>query len=246
MKYKIVLILIQFIQISLFAQKNENTYVVHYSYSTYINDFSYNIDSSLIFDNNTSVYEMDHTNSFEKNKQNKGSDIILQVKPKGNDFVYKDFNTGAMYFTDIINAFQPFYIKDSLNVMEWELNEKFDVILGYTCQEATSSYGGRTYRAYFTSEIPIPNGPWRFHGLPGLILKVESIDSAFKLEATSLEVKNKKFKISNPYQDRDFISWEFFLKLYKRTYDEVRRNSMQSWGPSQTIPKMRIVEYIKD
>lgn len=34
---------------------------------------------------------------------------------------------------------------------------------------ATTQFRGLTYTAWFALDIPINEGPWKFHGLPGLI-----------------------------------------------------------------------------
>jgi hypothetical protein len=38
--------------------------------------------------------------------------------------------------------------------------------------KATTSFAGRNYEAWFTPEIPISDGPYKFYGLPGLIFKI--------------------------------------------------------------------------
>lgn len=52
-------------------------------------------------------------------------------------------------------------------------------VAGYTCHSAKGSYAGRDYEAWFTVEIPINDGPWKFQGLPGLILEVASLDEEY-------------------------------------------------------------------
>ena len=42
-------------------------------------------------------------------------------------------------------------------------------ILGYTCHKATTRFRGRDYVAWYTEEIPLSYGPYKFRGLPGLI-----------------------------------------------------------------------------
>lgn len=43
----------------------------------------------------------------------------------------------------------------------------------YNCQKATTQFGGRQWIALFTSDIPFQDGPYKFYGLPGLIIKIE-------------------------------------------------------------------------
>jgi GLPGLI family protein len=71
-------------------------------------------------------------------------------------------------------------------------NEK-QVILSYLCQKATATFRGRDYIAWFTMNIPIDNGPWKFGGLPGLILKIMDTKNDFVYECEGLEqLKNKE------------------------------------------------------
>lgn len=78
------------------------------------------------------------------------------------------------------------YYDEPLDEMQWEIGDSTAVILGYECQSATTDYHGRRWTAWFTTDIPLPFGPWKFHGLPGLILKAEA-DPAFVFEATGIE-----------------------------------------------------------
>ena len=64
-----------------------------------------------------------------------------------------------------------FFIKidDELN---WKILPETIVITNLNCQKAEVEYGGRQWIAWFTSEIPISDGPYKFRGLPGLIIEV--------------------------------------------------------------------------
>jgi len=51
----------------------------------------------------------------------------------------------------------------------WELVPGDSVIAGYACHRAQTHYRGRDYTAWYTEEIPLSYGPYKFRGLPGLI-----------------------------------------------------------------------------
>lgn len=55
---------------------------------------------------------------------------------------------------------------------DWILSADTAIINGFLCQKAALNYGGRKWFAWFTAEIPISDGPYKFSGLPGLIIKV--------------------------------------------------------------------------
>lgn len=54
----------------------------------------------------------------------------------------------------------------------WKLGSKSDSINGYSCKNAFINFKGRKYTAWYTPEIPLPYGPYKFSGLPGLIVKI--------------------------------------------------------------------------
>ena len=71
--------------------------------------------------------------------------------------------------------------------MQWTLESKKQTICGYQCQKATCHWRGRDYEAWFTSAIPMKSGPWKFGGLPGLIMKIYDTKHLYTWEAVSVE-----------------------------------------------------------
>lgn len=70
---------------------------------------------------------------------------------------------------------------------EWTLQSDTATFLGYPCQRATCHWRGRDYIAWFAPDIPIRRGPWKFGGLPGLIMKIHDVDSLYVFEAVAIE-----------------------------------------------------------
>jgi GLPGLI family protein len=64
-----------------------------------------------------------------------------------------------------------YYVESDLQEINWTILPEIKKIGNYDCQKATGKFGGRTYDAWFTKEIPYQEGPWKLHGLPGLILE---------------------------------------------------------------------------
>lgn len=88
-----------------------------------------------------------------------------------------------------ISAF--FVYPDSVPSLEWNFSdEETDSIMGYDCRKATVEFAGRSYTAWFTPEIPLPFGPYKFGGLPGLILKLEDAERQYIWEAMGFERDN--------------------------------------------------------
>ncbi|GAB0154955.1 hypothetical protein CHRYSEOSP005_02150 [Chryseobacterium sp. Alg-005] len=57
--------------------------------------------------------------------------------------------------------------------ISWKISDEKQKFGAYTTQKATTEFGGRKWIAWFTTEIPFQDGPYKFYGLPGLIVKVE-------------------------------------------------------------------------
>lgn len=90
---------------------------------------------------------------------------------------------------------------DSVPSQEWSFSdEDTDPIMDYECSKATTEFAGRNYTAWFTPEIPLPFGPYKFGGLPGLILKLEDAEQQYIWEAVGFERDNAPI-LEYTYQD---------------------------------------------
>lgn len=104
----------------------------------------------------------------------------------------------------------------NLNVEEkaeikWNILQETAKIENYNCQKATTKFGGRTWEAWFSKDLPFPDGPYKFHGLPGLIVKLQDNTKSHQF----LLKGSKKLK----KQDK---SWDLILALRKEAENEVR------------------------
>jgi len=139
------------------------------------------------------------------NVQDRKIPMQLGVKGKFNgwtEYIYseyfKDFSKNEL--TEY--ARMPFYLEkynaqysESIPVQNWAVSDETQTVAGYSCQKATCKFRGREYTAWFTTDIPINNGPWKFGGLPGLILKAYDKDKLFTFECVGIENHKQKFPV---------------------------------------------------
>jgi GLPGLI family protein len=64
----------------------------------------------------------------------------------------------------------------------WKISDEKQKIGTYNAQKAIADFGGRKWIAWFTTEIPFPDGPYKFYGLPGLIVKVGDEEGNYSWE----------------------------------------------------------------
>lgn len=92
-----------------------------------------------------------------------------------------------------------FAVSENLPEINWTIASDTKDIQGISCQKATGRFKGRDYTAWFSSQIPYSNGPWKLGGLPGLILEAYDTNKEVVFTLTQLETapaKPTSFEIS--------------------------------------------------
>jgi GLPGLI family protein len=96
------------------------------------------------------------------------------------------FHKKEQVFTEkILNLF--YQIQEPLESIDWTIHEEKKQIHGFEGQKATAKVRGRNYTAWFCTELPYQAGPWKLHGLPGLILAAEDQKSEVVFELLGIE-----------------------------------------------------------
>lgn len=131
--------------------------------------------------------------------------------------------------------------EESLPVFNWKLKNTKKEILGYKCQLASLSYGGREYEAWFTENIEIQNGPYIFYGLPGLILEIYDTKKEYSFKLLGIAKEEKKF----PEQKGNVV------KTTKKDFDKAVTNVYKTienriLGDSKIEFKRRIADLKKN
>ena len=141
-------------------------------------------------------------------------------------FVYKNFLSKKLILSDYIMA-KKALIADTLNNFNWKVTSEHKKILNYSCTKATVNFRGRNYTTWFTEQIPLPLGPWKFGGLPGLIVKVTDSEGKFDYEITGINLKakfdDKIIAVPSAYaKDKAITHQQFITLLNKKIADNAK------------------------
>lgn len=200
MKFFITLTIILF-NTYIFAQNTPNGLVLYGHKQSLGMGAPIGIDynATLTFSNNKSSYvckkdslEGGHVNEHITSRS--GNTITLSQKitnEKGFIYFY-DKNKNISKSRDI--GFM--YVKEPIPKINWKISSESKKIGDFVCTKATAHFRGRDYTAWFTTVIPLPFGPWKLQGLPGLIL--EAYD-------TNKEVYFYFKSVKYPYNGEAFI-----------------------------------------
>ena len=170
------------------------------------------------------MQRMRETRNFDRNAmQNLRSSIDYIVE--------KDLIKNITYFKTRLGRDQYTYEED--RKMDWKILPETVKIGEYEAQKAETTFAGRKWYAWFTQDIPFQDGPYKFKGLPGLIIKVEDAkgDYSFDLQQSKkiTEFPNFDNRGGNPIKVKraDFEKQE---KLYRKDPVSFVTNSFSQGG----------------
>ncbi len=75
--------------------------------------------------------------------------------------------------------------------LDWKILSETTKIGDYKVQKAETDFGGRKWTAWFTTDLPYQDGPYKFTGLPGLVVKAEDSEGDYSFDLM------KNYKISD-------------------------------------------------
>jgi len=125
-----------------------------------------------------------------------------------------------------------------LNKINWEVLPETKTFEGFKAQKATTHFGGRNWIAWFTNDIQIQDGPYKFCGLPGLILHIEDEKGTHIFNMVGSQKLNDSFSLIDSKTVEIFLTKEKFNKLWHEYIKDPAKNIKlmhSSSGMSETI-----------
>jgi GLPGLI family protein len=180
-----------------------------------------------------SQYLLQYSETVAEELQRKPNSQAMASNPYSGSYGYEVFRNYLERQITVTNhdpnLLATYRYEEPSPTIQWTLTEGTTTVLSYTCRRATTTFRGRSYTAWFTTEIPISSGPWKFGGLPGLILKLEDSERHYVWESIGLEQLSPKEPIRfynhplNPGTPNLYtpISREDLNKLYRRFHNDM-------------------------
>ena len=72
-------------------------------------------------------------------------------------------------------------------LFDWQLLDGDSIVCGYPCHKATTIFRGRIWTVWYTLDLPYSDGPWKFCGLPGLVLYAYDSEDKFRFNCIGIE-----------------------------------------------------------
>ncbi len=100
-------------------------------------------------------------------------------------YVVKSLADKKLTYYEIVGM-NRLYEEEPIQDFNWKISDSTRIVLGYRCSLASVELYGRKWKAWFSPEIPIMDGPWKLSELPGLILESETEDGLYHFTATGI------------------------------------------------------------
>lgn len=166
-------------------------------YQFYIDD---TVREGILFFNekeNNALYldKISQTKRISNQRQAEKDDASVAFVGGNMDGIFYKNDSKIVFTQDLLKT--SFIVEDELPEIKWELLPEKKEIQNLVCYKAVTNFRGRKWQAWYCPEIPISYGPWKFYGLPGLIVEIKDNTHrfAFNLSNYNLKTNNPEPKI---------------------------------------------------
>lgn len=222
MKDKLIYVVFLTLNFVLFSAQSKA--VMEINYETKITSDSLNREkvkvysSALLCNNTESIYCSAEAKAYYKGNStqtistNYGN---IPKYPKAVESIYKnnDVVTASLPVGKYIFTFEEPKLK-------WEILSDTKDIKGFKCQLAkTATDTGDIFFAWFTKDIPIQDGPFRFKGLSGMILEIYNKNKTIEIYATDIKKSEDFIEPLKYYNEVKAKNKQQFLEARKNFHE---------------------------
>lgn len=111
-----------------------------------------------------------------------------------------------------------YLIEEPQEKIKWTLKKDTLNINGISCKQATTSFKGRKWTAWYAPDLPFQSGPWKLNSLPGLIIQAQDEQKEVIFEFAGIDdlksenLDNEQLALEKAYQKTFFFKPEITLQ----------------------------------
>lgn len=125
---------------------------------------------------------------------------VSKYSTKTDQIISREINSNKNnWYRDFLD----YFVVKTNDEMSWKVMQETKNYNGYLLQKAVTNFGGRSWTAWFSKDVEINEGPYKFRGLPGLIFLLEDTDKNFIYQL------KKNIKLPQTYDTNDFVETHF-------------------------------------
>jgi len=188
--------------------------------------------------NDFSIYRENISDSIIlKKSENKGA-IIRNKVAKG-----KHDTLGSLYLKDKSNtkwlsrvhsydkeSFS--FIEEPISQINWTMTNESKTIGSLQCFKATCIAFGRNWEAWYAPAIALAEGPWKLHGLPGLIVEARDSAGRYSFSLSKMEspieilLQQEATALKEKLERSRFMTKQAFTAAEAKKKDDEKRGRM--------------------
>lgn len=170
-----------------------------------------------------SLFENDCQKGLLDNSKDDGAKYYISAIAS---YIGQNFPTGQITVTDKATLLYNYKYVETLKPQDWKIFDETATISNLKCQKASTFFRGRKYEAWFSIDVPIIYGPYKFSGLPGLIVRITDTKNNFlyellKIEYGSSDVPMKICQVFTTFSDNKFI------ETTRKEFNELKKLSFE-------------------
>lgn len=145
-----------------------------------------------------------------------------------NHVIHKDLSNLSLLYTEVVDNIN-FGYSEYIQKSKWQLENEKKNILDHTCFKAKLKFHGRNYTAWYAKDIPISDGPYKFSGLPGIILEIYDENHDFHYQAIAISNKNTNLLYDNNFvkTERKVLRDSKISNIMKNTKTPIKLNPIE-------------------
>jgi len=131
------------------------------------------------------------TAAFNNKSMPERMSIMQRYNSKIEEYIITDLENKEITYTTVAKLSTYVYPQYTEKITHtWVITKETKKIQGILCTRAETNRFGRRWIAWFSNEHPFPFGPYKFYGLPGLILELSDTTGSYVYELHNLRKRN--------------------------------------------------------